>query len=242
MRVSGYAALLAFLPVVFLYATGSGGERYVSYTDSALAVYSFLCVAVSFSSWRLFGNNKHRQSLGLILFGIATWSLAEIIWFFFPVKAYYISESLRLAGNIPLVFGFFFIMREANPQYAEHRNYIIMALTLFVILVAIYLIFFPLALGQSIWEIVSVGGYIFADLILVYGIIFLLILSYQTRQTAMGTAWLVFAMAFLSVFAFDLFFALFTQRYYFGHPAEVLVVLNYLLVALGFALAPEHAE
>jgi len=228
-------AALALVASIIIYSYNIGGEHFILITDLLALIYAAIAVIIGFLTIKNKQDTLYGKTLALILAGIFLWFLAELLWFLFFQKVYILVESLRLLGYVPLTLGFFYVFRTANPKFIEHKSYITLAFAFFFVFFIAYVFLIPLALGQeSLLDSITVNGYIVSDFIHLFGIILLVIASYTYRGSFLSMIWVCFALSFMSVFLFDLLFASFSEKYYFGHPYEILIIANYVFVALGF--------
>ena len=227
-------AIIAFVLPLMLYLKKIGGDNFLYLTDMVAALYSFIVVVVGFIFLKDKKDTLYGRSLLLILFGIFFWFLADFFWLLFAEKVYLFVESLRLFGYIPMTLGFFYIFRSSYPNFKEPKMYVIILYSFFIFSI-IYLFVIPILFGQeSLLDSLTINGYLIADFILTFGIFLLIIVSYLYRGTFLSIIWFIFALAFISVFSFDIHFASVWETYYFGHISELLLLLNYILTALGF--------
>ena len=227
-------AIVAFVLPLLLYLKKLGGGNFLYLTDLVAVLYSFIAVVVGFIFLKGKKDTLYGKSLLLILLGIFFWFLADFLWLIFAEKVYLFVESLRLFGYIPMTLGFFFIFRSSYPNFKEPKMYIIILYSFFIFSM-IYLFAIPILFGnESLLDSLTVNGYLVADFILIFGILLLIIASYLYRGTFLSLIWIIFALAFISVFSFDIHFASTWETYYFGHISELLLLLNYILTALGF--------
>lgn len=232
------ASLIAVVGLIFsiaVYVFKIGGEHFIFITDFIAALYSLIAVVFGIMAFRIYKNSLHGKSLILILMGIFLWSSAEILWLLFFTKIYVAVESLRLLGYIPLTIGFFYALIVSDPKFRQEKKHILIVIVAFLIFSAIYLILTPVVLGaQSLLKSITINGYIGADFSLLFGIFLLMKVSFSYKGGYMSKVWFIFAAAFACAFFFDLYFAFYWKTYYQGSYKEILVLLNYILTALGF--------
>jgi len=222
--------------VLAIYQFKPGNDNFMLLTDIVALVLSIGAVIFGILAVKTYGmQSLHGRSLILILYGISIWALAESIWVVFFQKAYLVVETLRFVGYIPATIGFFHVLKVSDPKYREKRKSILLFLYAFLIFSITYILLTPFIFGnKSLLDSITVNGYIIADFSLLFGIFLLLKASYSYRGGQLSQVWKIFALSYLMIFVFDIYFALNWETYYFGHFIEVLWLINYILVALGF--------
>jgi len=72
------------------------------------------------------------------------------------------------------------------------------------------------------------------DFVLLFGIFLLLKACMDCKKGSISTGWLIIAIAFVSVFIFDVYFAFYYNLYQFGDMVEIFWLANYILLSYGF--------
>ncbi len=230
-----YIAAAAFFAAFFVYYARIGDGHFIVVTDALAAIYAISALLTGVYALQGKQNTDYYASLGLIAIGLMLWGLAELLWLFFTGHVYLLVEGLRLLGYIPMLFGFFFILRTANPKFFEQKGYILPALASVIVFSVVSLILAPVLSDKlSLLDSITINGYILVDVTLLVGIMLLVHASYRYRGTFLSLIWVCFALSFLAIFTFDIMFASIWQQYYFGHPYEILILASYVLMGLGF--------
>ena len=230
------ACLLAILFTIWVYTFRVGGGRYLFLTDTLALVFSAAAVFFGVLALRRYTlKSLHGKSLAFIVAGISLWCLDEALFLIFNMRIWWILETIRIAAYLPITIGFFYILMVSHHKYRGQNKNIFAVIAIFLAFSLLYLFTVPSMFGGlSLARSITIYGYIIVDFILLFGIILLLGVSYAVRGGYMSTIWLIFVAAFLAVFLFDLYFAFNYLTYQMGDSVEILWLLNYLLLAVGF--------
>jgi len=226
------------LITILTYLVKFGGESHIFITDFLAALYSFIAIVIGIFAIKIYSlKSLQGKTLALIVLGIISWFLADFIFLIFSSPARYYSESLRFLGYLPLIIAFFGVLRISDPAVRESRRKLFYFFGIFLTFSIVYLGILPLVLGsKSFLGVVLTEGYVMADFILLFGVFLLLKTSLAFKTGSMEKGWLVIAIAFLSTFIFDLYFAFNSQVYSFGDFMEIFWLLTYVLLAYGLFL------
>ena len=99
----------------------------------------------------------------------------------------------------------------------------------------IYLNLIPIIFGGvSLLVSLLTAGYVVADFVLLFGLFLLVNACLACRKGSISIGWLIIAIAFVSTFVFDVYYAFYFQSYAFGDLIEVFWLANYILLSYGF--------
>lgn len=229
-------AVLAMAINIAIYLTRPGGESYVFITDFMAVVLALSASVVGYYSFKRYGlRSIHGKALFLILFGISLWFIAELFWLLFGRIVYYYVEFLRLIGYVPLTAGFFYALLTTSSSLRERKGELLAVFGLFMAFSVIYLNIIPILFGQlTVIHSILVNGYLVMDFALLFGIGLLAWATFSFRGGYLSKAWMLFTLGFVSIFLFDLVFALTYPIYRHGSLIELLWLAGYILIALGF--------
>ncbi len=220
------------------YAFHIGGDQFVLLSDALATIYSCIAVASGIVCAHRYRKSHYQKAFLLLTAGMSFWALAEIIWFFTSPSSYMMVETLRFLGYIPFTVGFFYILKITDSEYRSSKKYVLSILGIFLLFSIIYLNIIPIFFqGQTVWDSLTINGYIVADFSILFGIKLLLGASLISRGGYLSRVWVLFALSFFSILIFDLYFAANFGSYYFGHMSEVFWLLNYVFAAFGFLYA-----
>ena len=227
--------LAALLLTVLVYLTQPGGESYVFITDLMAVIFSLAAVVTGYFAMRTYGfKSLHGKAMFLMLMGMSIWFVTELLWIVFMSPIRMILEALRFAGYVPITCGFFFALSVSSPRFREEKGNIILVLGSFLIFSIAYMISLPIILVQPLIDSILTSGYIVADFAMLFGIALLIRVSLSFRGGLMSKGWVIFILAFLSLLAFDVNFAMNYQTYTGGNLSEVFWLFTYILVSFGF--------
>lgn len=236
IRAAIFISAIAF--TYFFYAFHVGGDQFVFWSDALATTYSCIAVAAGILCSYRYRKSHYQKAFLLLTAGMSFWALAEAIWFFTSPSSYIIVEALRFLGYIPFTFGFFYILKITDSEYRSSKKYVLFILGIFLLFSIVYLNVMPIFFqGQTVWDSLTINGYIVADFSILFGIKMLLGASLISRGGYLSRVWVLFALSFFSILIFDLYFAANFESYYFGHMSEVLWLLNYVFAAFGFLYA-----
>jgi len=224
------------LVTVLIYATRFGGDNFVVLTDSLAVVYSFVAIIFGILAVRIYSiKSLQGKTLFMILLGTIIWFAADLIWLLFFRTSYAYVESLRFLGYIPFIAAFFSVTTISDPKIRSERKQLFYLFAIFMVFAVIYLAAIPVIFGSvSIVEVILNNGYIVVDFILLFGVFLLIKTSLAFKKGSLSIGWFIIAVAFISIFVFDVFFAFNFDTYYFGDFIEIFWLFPYLFLSYGF--------
>ncbi len=227
---------IVLLATIVMYLTRFGGDNYIFLTDFLAVFYSFSAAVLGIYAVRIYSlKSLQGKTLFLIVLGIASWFLAELIWIIFSQSVRYYSELLRFLGYIPLILAFFSVSSISDPELRKQRKKFIYLFIIFLIFAIIYLNIIPVVFGgASLLENVLNNGYIVADFVLLFGIFLLVKTSLAFKKGSLSIGWLIIAIAFIPVFIFDVYFAFNFSSYLSGDIIEIFWLSTYIVLGYGF--------
>lgn len=232
----GFIVTAAVLIItIFIYAYRVGGDYYILLTDVLAAVLCFAAIVVGYFTMRLYGSLKtlHGKALSYFIIGLSLWFLAETLWLIYGTSALFLLEELRFLGYIPLALGFHTSLLISDVKFKYTRKRLFMMFIIFITFAVMYLNIVPVATSaQTLIENIMSNGYIIADFVLLFGMFSLVKVSFSFKKGYLSYGWIFMALAFTSVFIFNVYFAL--KPFYYGDPIEIAWLANYIFLSYGF--------
>ncbi len=238
LLISFYAIAII---VVHLLRPG-GAEFYDSLTTAINVVTVLVPIAIGIVAARHFGLSSFQgRSVSLITAALVLWLAADMLWLLSEEAIVSIADAFYLAGYPVMMVAIVYGIRTISHDLIRDTKKMALLSLVSIILVAIYLSFFPFSWDPEITliENVLIAGYVVADIVLLIPTVFLVS---QAFSGTFSRPWMLIAGANILNLLADVFYNINYETYAGGDLIDVVWYVAYLLYGAAFIMMRHETE
>ncbi|NTV23675.1 MAG: hypothetical protein HGA85_04845 [Nanoarchaeota archaeon] len=240
-----YALVFAFfLAATATYVFRLGGESYsllVSFFTFASPLVAIVFGAIAMKHFGL--GTTQGKSLVLILLGVISWLVADMIWAFIigGEVDFSVADIIYILGYLSTIAGIFVGLKTIDSDFFREKKHIAIVMGSIIFLSAAYLYVFPIEWDsqENIMQNLASTFYTLADMLLLGSVV--LIISIALKGTY-KYGWVFVAAGVIVTAIGDMYYALNFVTYENGDIVDLTWNYGYLFFALSFIAFKHNAE